>query len=132
MAASANLKKIGQNVSEKKRLDSIGKNDAARAEIQEIIGNDIVDHERLIAVVLQVFNNLPRFRQATYTADEWRADILVKCQGSLDKAAQHLRETNEDPRVVQAKIRTLNVAFIKQVNQAMRDAAERQKAAAKK
>jgi len=132
MADSSNLKKISQNVSEKKRVESLGKGDAARANIQEIIGNDLVDHEKLITIVFQTFNKMLPSVQKNCTAEDLRRDVLLKCQGSLEKAAERLRATNEDQRVVEAKIRTLNATFINQVNRAMRDAAERQKAAGKK
>ena len=132
MADNANLKRIASNVSEKKRVESLGKGDAARAEIQEIIGNDLVDHDKLVAIVFQVFNSMPASLQKNCTAEDLRRDVLAKCRGSLDRAAQRLQATNDDPRVVEAKVRTLHATFINQVNRAMRDASEKQKAAGKK
>jgi CheY-like chemotaxis protein len=94
-----------------------------RKDIQDMVGYDIVRHDRLVAMAEHIWLSVPLKQRARYTATDWQADIVEKYRDVLAKAEQKLSASNPEPRMLKANINILRNSFIRQVVRAMQEVA---------
>jgi len=106
---------------EASRLRQLATAAEARKDIQDMVGYDIVNHDRLIALAENIWRSVPENKRYQYTAKQWQADIYDKCHDAMVKAEKKLAETNPDPRMLKASVNILRRSFSQQVIRAMQE-----------
>jgi hypothetical protein len=116
------LRRIESNMKEEERKRGNVASAAAKKEIQEIVGHDIVNHDKLKSIVANVWLSLPPSQAKSFTADDWIHSVHQRCEGALQKAEQHLAANNQgDDKMLAAKVKTLRVGFANQVRRAINE-----------
>ena len=106
---------------EEERLKHLEGAAEARKDLQDLVGYDIVNHDKLLILAEMIWRDLPPKQRARFTSKEWQAAIYDKCQDALLKAEKKLAEHSPDPRLLQAKIKILRSSFARQVVRAMQE-----------
>jgi len=113
--------KVAVDLVEEERLKRMAAAAEARKDIQDLVGYDIVNHDRLITLADNIWREVPPKKRASYTTQDWQAAIYEKCRDSLVKAEKKLAESNPEPRLLKANVNILRSAFARQVIRAMRE-----------
>jgi len=106
---------------EEERAKQLATAAETRKSIQDMVGYDIVNHDRLLALAENIWRSVPDEDRAKYTSKDWQEDIYEKCRDSLMKAEKKLAESNPEPRMLKANINILRSAFARQVVRAMQE-----------
>ena len=100
----------------------------AQQDIQEIVGYDIVNHQRLLMLADTAWRSVPSNKRAAFTVADWQSAVYEKCRDALAKAEKKLAEANPDPRILKANVNILHGAFRRQVIRAMQELSEHYRA----
>lgn len=88
--------------------------------------SDLIPHDKLILIARNAWRQMPATeRSSSQAVEKWRAAIYKACKPSLDVAVASLEERNGDERsLLSTKLVLLRETFTKQVDRAMRDLSE--------
>jgi len=119
------LNKIASNVGEEARLKNLSQAAEVRRDIEQTLGHDVVNQDRLVGLAEFVWLNVPPVKRAEYTAAEWQRAIYDRCTPALKRAEEKLEENSTDVKLFAAKVKTLRQTFANQVGRAMQTVAEK-------
>jgi len=88
--------------------------------------SDLIPHSKLIQIARNAWNRMPASdRGSAQAVERWRAAIYMACKPSLEAASASMRERagedDEDSSHIATKLALLKEAFTNQVDRAMRD-----------
>lgn len=109
---------------EEERLKRLATMAETRKDIQDMVGYDIVNHDRLLTLAENIWRSVPLNKRAKYSVKDWQADIYDKCRPALVSAEKKLAENNPEPRLLQANTNILRSTFSRQVIRAMQEISE--------
>ncbi len=115
------LRKIASNLSEEERLQKLGQAADVRRDIEETLGTDVVNHEKLVVLVEHIWLSVPVTQRDAFSATDWQKAIYERCTAALKRAEQRLEETKTDDKMFIAKIKILRQTFAQQVIRAMQE-----------
>ena len=119
------LSKIAANMGEEERKKQLSHAAEVRRDIEETLGHDVVNQDKLEVIAEQIWLTIPHSRRAEFTAEDWRQAIFDRCAAALRKAEERLEETRVDDRMFAAKVRILRSTFASQVLRAMQAVGEK-------
>jgi hypothetical protein len=119
------MRKIASHLSEEDRLKQLSSAADVRRDIEETLGTDIVDQEKLVKLAEHIWLAVPLSHRANYTAEDWQQAIHDRCAPALVRAEQRLEENKIDEKMHAAKVRILRSTFSHQVIRAMSEVAEK-------
>ena len=119
------LNRIASNAAEETRLKNLSKAAEVRRDIEETLGHDVVNQERLTALAEYIWVNVPAEERANYNAETWRKAIYARCMDALKRAEEKLGENRTDDKLFIAKVKTLRQTFAQQVHRAMQEVADK-------
>ena len=122
---SRRLSKIASNISEEERLKQLGSYADTRRDIEETLGTDIIDQEKLERIAEAVWNSVPPGQRPGVSAQAWQQAIYDRCSSAIGMAERRLYETRIDDRFFAAKQKILHATFSNQVVRAMTSVANR-------
>ena len=119
------LKKIASYAAEEERLKNLGKAAEVRRDIEETLGHDVVNQEKLTQIAEYVWAAVPHERRADFSATDWQKAIFDRCAAALKRAEEKLEENRTDDKLFIAKVKILRQTFAHQVHRAMQAVAEK-------
>jgi hypothetical protein len=119
------LRKIASYAAEEERLKNLGKAAEVRRDIEETLGHDVVNQDKLTQIAEYVWATVPGDRRANFTADEWQKAIFDRCAVALKRAEEKLEENRTDDKLFAAKVKILRQTFAKQVHRAMQSVSDK-------
>ncbi len=119
------MRKIAANLSEEGRKKQLSAAADVRRDIEETLGSDIVNQEKLTQLAEQIWLAVPHQARAKFTAEDWQKAIHDRCMTALMRAEQKLEENKIDEKMFMAKVKILRQTFAAQVVRAMHDVAEK-------
>ncbi len=122
------LRKIASNAAEEDRLKALGKAADVRRDIEETLGHDVVNQDKLTQIAEYVWATVPADRRANFSAAEWQKAIFDRCAGALKRAEEKLEENRTDDKLFVAKVKILRQTFAQQVHRAMQAVADKYQA----
>lgn len=125
------MRKIAANVSEEERLKQLSSAADVRRDIEETLGTDIVNQEKLEQLAEGIWLSVPVSHRPRFSAEDWQAAIYERCTSAITRAEQRLAENKTDERMHIAKVKILRNTFAQQVVRAMSDVANRYRNGAK-
>jgi hypothetical protein len=119
------LKKIASNAGEEERLKNLSQAASVRRDIEETLGHDVINQEKLVAIADYVWSTVPAGDRPNYSAVKWQKAIYERCTPALKRAEEKFEESRTDDKIFIAKIKTLRQTFAQQVVRAMQTVAEK-------
>ena len=119
------LNKIASNAAEETRLKNLSNAAEVRRDIEETLGHDVVNQDKLEQLAEYIWMNVPGDQRASYTAEVWRQSIYDRCAAALKNAEERLSENRTDDKLFIAKVKILRQTFAQQVVRAMQSVSER-------
>lgn len=119
------LRKIAGNLSEEDRKSKLSAAAEIRRDIEETLGTDIVNHEKLVALAEGIWLAVPAAAKARFTAEDWQRAIHERCTAAMVRAEQKLEENKYDEKMFAAKVKILRQTFAAQVVRAMQEVSDR-------
>jgi hypothetical protein len=119
------LSKIASVIGEEERLKNLSHAAEVRRDIEETLGHDVVNQDKLEQIAERVWLNVPVEHRATYTAEAWRQSIYDRCSVALKSAEERLSENKSDEKMFIAKVKTLRNGFAQQVVRAMQTVSDK-------
>ncbi|HEY1721904.1 MAG TPA: hypothetical protein VGG27_11715 [Magnetospirillaceae bacterium] len=119
------LKKIASNAAEEDRLKNLSKAADVRRDIEETLGHDVVNQEKLTQIAEYVWATVPNDRRASFNAADWQKAIFDRCAVALKRAEEKLEENRTDDKLFIAKIKILRQTFAQQVHRAMQSVSDK-------
>ncbi|MTJ80570.1 MAG: hypothetical protein F8N37_06070 [Telmatospirillum sp.] len=119
------LRKIAGNLSEDERKSKLSAAADIRRDIEEVLGTDIVNQEKLVALAEGIWLAIPVTARARFTAEDWQRAIHERCTAALVRAEQKLEENKYDDKMFAAKVKILRQTFAAQVVRAMQSVADK-------
>lgn len=119
------MRKIASNLSEEDRKKQLSKSSDVRRDIEETLGTDIVNQEKLTKLAEGIWLAVPIAARGRFTAEEWQKAIHDRCTSALMRAEQVLQENKIDEKMFVAKVKILRQTFASQVVRAMNSVAEK-------
>ena len=98
-----------------------------RQDLERLVGTDIFDHDKLIAIAEDVWLRVPQSKLVSYTSAQWLSEVWERCSPIIEKALAKLRETNPEERIYEAKARILKNGVARQIARAMTDVSDKYK-----
>lgn len=121
----ARMRKIASHISEDGRKSKLSSAADVRRDIEETLGTDIVNQEKLVELAEKIWLAVPAQARAKFTAEDWQAAIHDRCTNALLRAEQKLEENKIDDKMFVAKVKILRHTFASQVVRAMHEVAEK-------
>ena len=121
----ARLRKIASNLSEDGRKKQMAAAADVRRDIEETLGHDIVNQEKLVEMAERIWLAVPVASRPRFTAEDWQAAIHDRCTTALIRAEEKLSENKTDEKMFVAKVKILRQTFSAQVVRAMHEVAEK-------
>lgn len=121
----ARLRKIASNLGEEDRRKQLGSAANVRRDIEETLGSDIVNQEKLVQLAESIWAAVPVPSRAKFTAEDWQKAIHDRCTNALVRAEQKLEENKIDEKMFVAKVKILRQTFASQVVRAMQEVADK-------
>jgi len=121
----ARLKKIASFAAEEERLKNLGRAAEVRRDIEDTLGHDVVNQEKLTQIAEYIWVTIPNDRRAAFSAADWQKAIFDRCAVALKRAEEKLEENRADEKLFVAKIKILRQTFAAQVHRAMQAVAEK-------
>jgi hypothetical protein len=121
----ARLRKIASNAGEEERLKKLGQAADVRRDIEETLGHDVVNQEKLTQIAEYVWATIPGDRRASFSAADWQKAIFDRCSSALKRAEEKLEENRTDDKLFVAKVKILRQTFAQQVHRAMQAVADK-------
>ena len=115
------MRKIASNLSEEDRKKQLSKSSDIRRDIEETLGTDVVNQEKLTKLAEGIWLAVPLSARARFTAEEWQKAIHERCTSALMRAEHVLEENKIDDKMFVAKVKILRQTFASQVVRAMHD-----------
>lgn len=115
------MRKIASNLSEEDRKKQLSKSSDIRRDIEETLGTDVVNQEKLTKLAEGIWLAVPLAARARFTAEEWQKAIHERCTSALMRAEHVLEENKIDDKMFVAKVKILRQTFASQVIRAMHD-----------
>ncbi|HIJ62034.1 MAG TPA: hypothetical protein HPQ04_05010 [Rhodospirillaceae bacterium] len=122
------MRKIASNLNEADRIKNLSKSSEVRRDIEETLGTDIVNQEKLTTLAENIWLNVPMAARARFTAEEWQKAIHERCTSALMRAEHVLEENKIDDKMFVAKVKILRQTFASQVVRAMHDVSNKYRA----
>jgi hypothetical protein len=119
------LRKIAGNLSEEERKSKLSSAADIRRDIEETLGTDIINQEKLVALAEAIWLAVPVSVRPKFTAEDWQKAIHERCTSALVRAEQKLEENKYDDKMFAAKVKILRQTFASQVIRAMQGVADR-------
>lgn len=119
------IRKIAGNMSEEERKTKLSSAADVRRDIEETLGTDIVNHEKLVALVENIWLAVPVASRSRFTAEDWQKAIHDRCTNALIRAEKKLEENKIDDKMFTAKVKILRQTFAAQVVRAMQEVADK-------
>lgn len=119
------LKKIASNAAEEERLSKLGKAAEVRRDIEETLGHDVVNQDKLTQIAEYIWVTVPGDRRAAFSANDWQKAIFDRCAAALKRAEEKLEENRTDDKLFIAKVKILRQTFAQQVHRAMQTVADK-------
>jgi hypothetical protein len=119
------LRKIAGNLSEDERKSKLSTAADIRRDIEETLGTDIVNQEKLVALAEAIWLAVPVAARPKFTAEDWQKAIHERCTSALVRAEQKLEENKYDDKMFAAKVKILRQTFSAQVVRAMQSVADK-------
>jgi len=119
------LSKIAANIGEEERLKNLSHAAEVRRDIEETLGHDVVNQDKLETIAEQIWKTIPHDRRGAFTADDWQRAIFDRCATALKLAEERLEENRTDDKLFAAKVRILRQTFASQVLRAMTTVGEK-------
>jgi hypothetical protein len=119
------LRKIAGNLSEDDRKAKLSSAATVRRDIEETLGTDIVNQEKLISLAENIWLAVPVASRPKFTAEDWQKAIHNRCTSALVRAEQKLEENKYDDKMFAAKVKILRQTFASQVVRAMQSVADK-------
>jgi hypothetical protein len=119
------LRKIASNLSEGDRRKQLNSAADVRRDIEDTLGTDIVNQERLVDLAEKIWLAIPVASRGRFTAEDWQAAIHDRCTTALMRAEEKLAENKVDEKMFMAKVKILRQTFSSQVVRAMHEVAEK-------
>jgi hypothetical protein len=113
------LNKIAALIGEEERLKNLSQAAEVRRDIEETLGHDVVNQEKLESIAEHIWQTIPHDRRNGFTAEDWQRAIFDRCASALKRAEERLEENRTDDRMFAAKVRVLRQTFAQQVIRAM-------------
>jgi hypothetical protein len=124
-ADRSRLNKIAANLGEEERLKNLSHAAEVRRDIEETLGHDVVNQDKLESLAEHIWLTVPHARRAEFTAEDWQRAIFDRCASALKRAEERLEENQTDDRMFAAKVRILRQTFAQQVLRAMQAVSEK-------
>ena len=121
----ARMRKIASHLSEGDRQKKLSSAADVRRDIEETLGTDIVNQEKLTELAEKIWLAVPVQSRGKFTAEDWQAAIHDRCTNALLRAEQKLEENKIDDKMFVAKVKILRSTFAAQVVRAMQQVAEK-------
>ncbi|HIJ38995.1 MAG TPA: hypothetical protein HPP80_08875 [Rhodospirillaceae bacterium] len=119
------MRKIASNLSEEGRKEQLSKLKDVRRDIEETLGTDIVNQDKLTKLAENIWLAVPLSARGSFTAEEWQKAIHERCTSALMRAEQVLEENKIDDKMFVAKVKILRQTFAAQVVRAMHDVSDK-------
>ncbi|MDR3435483.1 hypothetical protein [Telmatospirillum sp.] len=119
------LRKIAGNLSEDERKSKLSSAADIRRDIEETLGTDIINQEKLVALAEAIWLAVPVSVRPKFTAEDWQKAIHERCTSALVRAEQKLEENKYDDKMFAAKVKILRQTFASQVIRAMQGVADK-------
>src|SRR5579871_4995822 len=101
------LNRIASNAAEEDRLKRLGQAAEIRRDIEETLGHDVVNQDKLVQIAENIWNGVPLDQRANYSAVDWQKAIFDRCMTALKRAEEKLEENRTDDKLFVAKVKTL-------------------------
>lgn len=122
------LRKIASNAAEEDRLKNLSKAADVRRDIEETLGHDVVNQEKLTQIAEYIWVTVPGDMRANFSATDWQKAIFDRCAAALKRAEEKLEENRTDDKLFIAKIKILRQTFAQQVHRAMQAVSDKYQA----
>jgi hypothetical protein len=119
------LRKIAGNLSEDDRKAKLSSAADIRRDIEETLGTDIVNQDKLVALAENIWLAVPISARPNFTAEDWQRAIHNRCTAAMVRAEQRLEETKYDDKMFTAKVKILRQTFAAQVVRAMQEVSDK-------
>lgn len=119
------IRRIAGNLSEEERKSKLSTAANVRRDIEETLGTDIVNQEKLVALAENIWLAVPVAARAKFTAEDWQRAIHDRCTNALIRAEKRLEENKIDDKMFAAKVKILRQTFAAQVVRAMQEVADK-------
>ncbi|PKU23255.1 hypothetical protein [Telmatospirillum siberiense] len=119
------LRKIAGALSEEERKSKLSSAANIRRDIEETLGTDIVNHDKLVSLAESIWVAVPVAARPKFTAEDWQKAIHDRCTSALVRAEQRLEENKYDDKMFTAKVKILRQTFAAQVIRAMQEVADK-------
>jgi hypothetical protein len=119
------MRKIASNVAEEDRRKQLAEAASKRADIEETLGTDVVNQDKLVALAEHIWQSVPVSQRPNFSAADWQKAIHDRCTSALMRAEQRLEENKIDEKMFTAKVKILRQTFSSQVVRAMQDVADK-------
>jgi hypothetical protein len=121
----ARLRKIASNAAEEERLKNLGRAAEVRRDIEETLGHDVVNQDKLTQIAEYIWATVPSDRRNEFSASDWQKAIFDRCASALKRAEEKLEENRTDDKLFVAKVKILRQTFAQQVHRAMQTVADK-------
>lgn len=121
----ARLRKIASHAAEEDRLKALSKAAEIRRDIEETLGHDVVNQDKLVQIAEYAWVHVPPDMRANFSAADWQKAIFDRCAAALKRAEERLEENRSDDKLFVAKVKILRQTFARQVHRAMQTVAEK-------
>jgi hypothetical protein len=118
------MRKIAGHLSEDDRKSKLSAAADVRRDIEETLGTDIVNQEKLVKLAEAIWLAVPVAARAKFSAEDWQRAIHDRCTAAMVRAEQKLEENKIDDKMFAAKVKILRQTFAAQVVRAMQAVAE--------
>ena len=122
---SKRLSKIASNISEEDRLKQLDGYADARRDIEETLGTDVINQDKLEQIADAVWLSVPPSQRPSFTVQAWQQAIYDRCSSAIGMAERKLYENRVDDRFFAAKQKILHSTFSNQVVRAMTNVANK-------
>jgi hypothetical protein len=119
------IRKIAGALSEDERKTKLSSAADIRRDIEETLGYDIVNQEKLTTLAENIWLAVPVAARARFTAEDWQKAIHDRCTSAIVRAEQKLEENKIDDKMFAAKVKILRQTFASQVVRAMQEVADK-------
>jgi len=119
------LRKIAGALSEEDRKAKLSNAADIRRDIEETLGTDIVNQEKLVSLAENIWLAVPISARPNFTAEDWQKAIHNRCTSAMVRAEQKLEENKYDDKMFAAKVKILRQTFASQVVRAMQEVADK-------
>jgi hypothetical protein len=119
------LRKIAGALSEDDRKTKLSAAADIRRDIEETLGTDIVNQEKLVSLAENIWLAVPVAARSKFTAEDWQKAIHDRCTAAMIRGEQKLEENKYDDKMFAAKVKILRQTFASQVVRAMQEIADK-------